>query len=156
MLDIKYGANVAIPGGPQFSLSNQVLQCEVYKDYSITLDATQNTEEITISQSESQFLNLLVVKATSALAKDSQSKLKYSIEEVSPTTGTGTGAGTTTVIWLDLDAPLFILGTWVNSILPKDKDKKISFKREPDPSGKPEFKKDTFQIEVLIGWSEAT
>lgn len=136
MLDIKYGANLTIPGGPQFSLSSQVLQCEVYKHFSITLDANQSTEEIALT--EVKKLNLLTVKATSNLAKDSSSTLKYDIGN----------SGT----FVELDAPLFVLGTWVKSIVPDNLT--ISLKLDPKPSTTDS--KDAVKVEVLIGWAEAT
>lgn len=138
MLEIKYGANLTIPGGPQFSISNQTLQSEVYKHFSITLDANQDTEEITLS--EVKKLNLLVVKATPALAPDSPSKLKYKID-----------AGSL----IELDAPLLILGTWVGSIVPDDL--KMSFKLEPKPDkNSVKFAKDAVKVEIIAGWAEAS
>ena len=160
MLEIKYGANLAIPGGPQFSASNQVLQVEVYKHFSITLTpetATSSIEDITLKDPKE--LNLLAVRATGTLAKGSSTKVQYKVEDVSASSGSGSesgagsGSGTSTVDWKDLDAPLLILGTWVKSVL--QKDVKISFQLVKDES-KPEFSKDVFQIEIIIGWAEAT
>jgi hypothetical protein len=138
MLEIKYGANLIIPGGPQFSFSNQVLQCEVYKHFSINLDATQDAEDITLSKVKE--LNLLVIKATSALAPESPSKLKYLI-----------GSGS----FIELDAPLLILGTWVNSIV-TGPDLQISFKLDPIPDkNSVKYAKDAVKLEIITGWAEA-
>jgi hypothetical protein len=79
----------------------------------------------------------LAVKATSALAKDSASKLSYKID-------TGN--------YIELDAPLLILGTWVNSIV-SGPDLKISFKLDPKPSND---SKDAVKVEIITGWPEAT
>jgi hypothetical protein len=133
MLDIKYGANLTIPGGPQFSISNQVLEIEVYKHFSITLDATQPKEEITLSDSKK--LNLLSVKATNALAKDSLSKLTYAIDSGS---------------FVELDAPVLILGTWVNFIIPDPI--KMSFDLKPKPA---DGSKDSITVDIIVGWAEA-
>ena len=133
MLDIKYGANLTIPGGPQFSISNQVLQIEVYKHFSITLNATQLKEEITLTDAKK--LNLLSVKATSTLAKDSLSKLTYAID---------TGK------FVELDAPVLILGSWVNFIIPDPM--KMSFELKPKPF---DGSKDSITVDIIVGWAEA-
>jgi hypothetical protein len=133
MLDIKYGANLTIPGGPQFSISNQVLQIEVYKHFSITLNAIQLKEEITLTDAKK--LNLLSVKATSTLAKDSLSKLTYSID---------TGK------FVELDAPILILGSWVNFIIPDSM--KMSFELKPKPA---DDSKDSITVDIIVGWAEA-
>ena|GEM_PF-3415825 len=127
MLEIKYGANLTIPGRPQFSISNQTLQSEVYKHFYITLNANQDTEEIILS--EVKKLNLLVVKATPTLAPGSLSKLKYKID-----------AGSL----IELDAPLVILGTWVSSIVPDGL--KMSFKLEPKPGKNRKFKSEVHHL----------
>lgn len=116
MLVINYGANITISGRSQFSVSNQVLRSEVYKHFSITLDATLSKKEIILSEVKKH--NLLPVKATSALAKNSSLILSYKIGD----------AGN----FIELDALLSILGAWVNSIV--QDDQKISFKLDPKPS----------------------
>ena len=133
MLDIKYGTNLTISGGPQFSISNQVLQIEVYKHFSITLNATQLKEEITLTDAKK--LNLLSVKATSTLANDSLSKLTYAID---------TGK------FVELDAPVLILGTWVNFIIPDPM--KMSFELKPKPF---DGSKDSITVDIIVGWAEA-
>ena len=133
MLDIKYGANLTIPGGPQFSISNQVLQIEVYKHFSITLNATHLKEEITLTDAKK--LNLLSVKATSTLAKDSLSKLIYAID---------TGKS------VELDAPILMLGSWVNFIIPDPM--KMSFELKPKPA---DGSKDSITDDIIVGWAEA-
>jgi hypothetical protein len=133
MLDIKYGVNLTIPGGPQFSISNQALQIEVYKHFSITLNATQPKEQITLNDAKK--LNLLSVKATSTLAKDSLSKLTYAID---------TGK------FVELDAPILMLGSWVNFIIPDSM--KMSFELKPKPA---DGSNDSITVDIIVGWAEA-
>ncbi|HEY9620562.1 MAG TPA: hypothetical protein V6C78_09335 [Crinalium sp.] len=134
MTEIKLSLNAQIPGGPQITAS-QALELESYKYFDITLDKTQDKEEITLSKVGE--LNLLLIKATSTLAKDSLSKLSYKIGD----------AGT----FVGLDAPLFLLGTWVSSLA--QNDLKISFKLEPKPTSD---SKDSVKVEILTGWQEAS
>lgn len=137
MLEIKYGMNLEVPGGPKFSVSNQIIKCEVYKHFSVTLDADQVEETVTLK--EVKKLSLLVVKSTSSLAPDSPSKLNYKI-----------GNGTPTA----LDAPLLILGSWINGIVADDLT--LTFQIEPKPDNtKPKYAKDAVTVEVITGWADA-
>ncbi|MBD1848327.1 hypothetical protein H6F89_34265 [Cyanobacteria bacterium FACHB-63] len=138
MLEIKYGANLTIPGGLQFSISNQVLRCEVYKHFSVTLDTTQDKKDVTLSKVKE--FNLLVVKSTSNLAADSPSKLQYKIGDAES--------------FVELDAPLLILETWMNAIAPDDL--KIFLKLEPElDKNAAKFAKDSVKVEIVTGWADA-
>ena len=136
MLEMKYGVNLTIPGGPQFSLSNQSLTSEVYQHFNLTLNA-QNTSE-TITLSGIQDSNLLTIKSKTMFADDSTSELKYQVGEGDE---------------LFLKAPLLIAGTWLKSLL-QDKDELIiTFKLDPEPSDTSE---DYATVEVIFGKPEAT
>jgi hypothetical protein len=137
MVDIKANLSVQIPGGPQVNAA-QSLQLEAYKYFDITLDKTQATEDITLTEVKN--LSLILVKATFTLAKDSTSKLMYKIGEA-----TGTS-------FVELNAPLLLLGSWVGSLAVND-TLKISFKLDPKPGND---SKDNVKVEIITGWPEAT
>jgi len=77
----------------------------------------------------------LSVKATSTLAKDSLSKFTYAID---------TGK------FVELDAPILMLGSWVNFIIPDSM--KMSFELKPKPA---DGSNDSITVDIIVGWAEA-
>ena len=134
MVNIKLSISAQIPGGPQITTSPN-LELESYQYFDITLDKTQEQEEITLTKVGE--LNLLLIKATGNLAKDSSSKLLYKIGDAKDFAG--------------LDAPLLLLGTWVSSLIKSEQ--KISFKLAPKPTND---SNDAVKVEILTGWKEAS
>ncbi|HEY9666603.1 MAG TPA: hypothetical protein V6C91_07345 [Coleofasciculaceae cyanobacterium] len=134
MVNSKLSLSAQIPGGPQITTSPN-LELESYQYFDITLDKTQENEEITLSKVGE--LNLLLIKATSTLAKDSTSKLSYKIGDAPD--------------FVELTAPLFLLGTWIGSLIKSEQ--KILFKLEPKPAND---SNDTVKVEILTGWQEAS
>ena len=135
MVNIKLSLSAQIPGGPQITTSPN-LELEAYKYFDITLDKTQEQEDITLSNVGD--LNLLLIKATSTLAKDSSSKIKYKIDKMNED-------------FVELNAPLLLLGKWVSSLIKNEQ--KITFKLEPKPA---DDSKDAVKVEILTGWQEAS
>lgn len=135
MVNIKLSLSAQIPGGPQITTSPN-LELESYQYFDITLDKTQDQEEVTLSKVGE--LNLLLIKATSTLAKDSSSKIKYKIEKMNDD-------------FVELNAPLLLLGKWVSSLIKNEQ--KISFKLELQPAND---SKDAVKVEILTGWQEAS
>ncbi len=136
MLEIKYGANLAIPGGRQFSVSNLVLQSEVDSAINIKLNADHPIR--TIKLTDIKKLNLLVIKVTRALTQGSSSKFNYKLDPGN---------------YQELDDPLLmIVGTWVNAITPNDLT--LSFNLELDQSS-PKYSKDYVTVEIIMGREKA-
>ncbi|MDJ0728830.1 MAG: hypothetical protein QNJ33_02450 [Crocosphaera sp.] len=134
MLDMKYGVNLTIPGGPQFSLSNQPLKSEVYQHFNLTLNAGNTSETITLSGIQES--NLLVIKTKKMFATDSASTITYQI-----------GSATA----LPLEAPLLMAGTWLRSLLEGTGELTIAFAFTPDGATE-----DYVTVEVIFGKPEAT
>ncbi len=133
MLEMKYGVNLTIPGGPQFSLSNQSLKSEVYQHFNLTLNA-QNTSE-TITLNGIQESNLLAIKSKKMFADGSTSGITYQI-----------GSATA----LPLEAPLLIAGTWLQSLLEGTDALTIAFAFTADNTTE-----DYVTVEVIFGKPEA-
>lgn len=134
MLEMKYGVNLTIPGGPQFSLSNQSLTSEVYQHFNLTLNA-QNTSE-TITLNGIQDSNLLAIKSKTMFATDSTSAITYQVGSAEA---------------LSLEAPLLIAGTWLKSLLQGTEPLTIAFAFTPDSTTE-----DYVTVEVIFGKPEAT
>lgn len=136
MLEMKYGLNLTIPGGPEFSLSNKLLQSEVYQHFNLTLNAQNQSEKIVLSGLQGS--NLLTIKAKKTFAPDSSSELTYKVGD--------DGEEET------LDAPLLIAGTWLKSLIASNDDDEliISFNLDPGDSSD-----DYVNVEVIFGKPEA-
>lgn len=141
MIEVNYGFNYDNSQGIQFALANQKLKVadERYPHVVLPLKDSNNQpileDEINIQKPEK--CNLLIVRTTKPLPDDSPSKLKYKIGDA--------GA------FVELDAPLFLLGTWITSFNSPANGLKITFQIDPAPDPDSE---ESVEVEVAIGWTE--
>jgi hypothetical protein len=141
MVEIKANLSVQIPGGPQINAA-QIVPVEAYKYFDITLDPkklTKDPKKLTkeVTLTEIQKLNLILVKSTATFAPGSKSKLEYKISD--------TGS------FVELDAPLLFLGSWIRSIVATS-EVKLVFQFTLDSA--PTSSKDSVRVEILTGWPE--